>query len=389
MSDLELFASSPPGISAITARELEATGITVSEVLPDGVLFRGGHDVVHRANLWLRTANRVVVRVGTFRARTFAELERHAAGLDWRAFVEAGGTVSFRVTARKCRLYHTGAIAERLAKVAGVRIARATEESVTGEGGAEEAADAVRSRDPDTTTDGSQLFVVRGVRDEWELSADSSGAHLHQRGYRLATAKAPLRETLAAAAVIASGWDRSSPLVDPFCGAGTICIEAALLALGRAPGGQREFRFTRWPSYAATPGLAGSAPGAPEPGVAPTVHGYDRDSGAVEAATSNAERAGVADAIELRQQSLSAFEPPGARGWIVTNPPYGVRIGERGELRNLYARFGALVRQRCAGWAVAFLSADPVLERATGLKLEPLLRTENGGLSVRLMVAEP
>ncbi len=384
MSGLELFASSPPGISAITARELEATGIAVSEVLPDGVLFRGDQEVVQQANLWLRTANRVVVRMGTFRARTFAELERRAAGLDWRPFVEAGGAASFRVTARKCRLYHTGAIAERLAKAAGVRIAGVTEERVTDEG----ASDVVASGDTDSTADGSQLVVVRGLRDEWQLSADSSGAHLHQRGYRLATAKAPLRETLAAAAVIASGWDRASPLVDPFCGAGTICIEAALLASERAPGAERDFRFRRWPSYAAARQPKRADPRALEAGAIPTIHGYDRDAGAVEAASANAERAGLAGAVVLRQQSLSAFQAPAAQGWIVTNPPYGVRVGERGELRNLYARFGSVVRERCSGWVVAFLSGDPALERATGLRLKTMLRTENGGLPVRLMVAE-
>lgn len=366
MSDLELFASTPPGVAQVTARELEQLGIPVAEILPDGVVFRGDRRVVQLANTWLRTANRVVARLGSFRARTFAELERHAAALDWRAFVEPGGAASFRVTARKCRLFHTGAIAERLSRVAGVTSAPDTE----------------------SASNEFQLFVVRGVRDEWQLSADSSGAHLHQRGYRLATAKAPLRETLAAAVVVASGWDRTSPLVDPFCGAGTISIEAALLAHGRAPGVKREFRFTCWPAFDSRSVDAGDWRASGESPAKPAIHGYDRDAGAVAAAVSNAQRAGVADAIVFAQQSLSTFEPPAARGWIVTNPPYGVRVGDRGELRNLYSRFGTVVRERCAGWVVAFLSADPMLERTTGLSMKPVLRTENGGLLVRLMVAE-
>lgn len=380
MSGLELFASTPPGLAQLTARELQELGISVSEVLADGVVFRGDQRVVQRANLWLRTANRVVARMGTFHARTFAELERHAAGLDWRAFVDAGSAARFRVTARKCRLYHTGAIAERLARVADVRVVGVADESGTS-GTAERPA----ANTHDAAGE-SQLFVVRGMRDEWQVSADSSGAHLHQRGYRLATAKAPLRETLAAAAVIASGWDRAAPLVDPFCGAGTICVEAAMLASDRAPGADREFRFTSWPAFVPDPA---SGPAARAPAVQPVVHGYDRDAGAVEAAVSNAQRAKVGGAIVFRQQSLSAFEPPATRGWIVTNPPYGVRVGDRGELRNLYARFGSLARERCSGWVLAFLSADPALERATGLRLEPVLRTENGGLPVRLVVARP
>lgn len=378
MSDLDLFAATPPGVSAITAGELQALGIAVSEVVPDGVGFRGDHAVVHRANVWLRTANRVVARMGTFRARTFAELERHAAALNWRAYVEDGGSATFRITARKCRLFHTGAIAERLARAAGAHAPAAAA------GDAEERAGA-----DETGTAGAQLFVVRGRRDEWQVSADSSGAHLHQRGYRLATAKAPLRETLAAAVVLASRWDRISPLVDPFCGAGTICIEGALLASGRPPGAGRDFRFTHWPGFAgrlaATPDVS-AARDSKAPG---KISGYDRDAGAIAAAQANAERAGVSETIAFAQQSLSAFEPPAARGWVVTNPPYGVRVGDRGELRNLYARFGAVARERCAGWIVAFLSGDPALERATGLRLEQVLRTENGGLPVRLVIAEP
>jgi putative N6-adenine-specific DNA methylase len=315
--------------------------------------------------------------MGTFRARTFAELERHAATLNWRTYVEEGASASFRVTARKCRLFHTGAIAERLARAAGVRDAGVAAELADDASGKEEAGSE------------SQLFIVRGVRDEWQVSADSSGAHLHQRGYRLATAKAPLRETLAAAAVLASRWDRVSPLVDPFCGAGTVCIEAALLAAGRPPGADREFRFTSWPGLDRRLASAPDEPAAGGVRARPTIQGFDRDAGAVAAAVSNTERAGLTDSIVFAQQSLSAFEPPTARGWIVTNPPYGVRVGDRGELRNLYARFGAVARERCSGWVIAFLSADPALERATGLDLEPVLRTENGGLPVRLVLAEP
>jgi len=378
MNDLDLFAATPPGVSAITAGELQELGIAVREVLPDGVAFCGDHAVVRRANVWLRTANRVVVRMGAFRARTFAELERHAAALNWRAYVEDGATVTFRVTARKCRLFHTGAIAERIARAAGVREAHGVAEA-TGDASATEA----------TAAGETQLFVVRGVRDEWQVSADSSGAHLHQRGYRLATAKAPLRETLAAAAVLASRWDRRSPLVDPFCGAGTICIESALLAYGRAPGADRQFRFTSWPGLDKRVAAAVAEPAGSASKQRPAIRGYDRDAGAVAAAVSNAERARVTDAIVVAQQSLSAFEPQDTRGWIVTNPPYGLRVGNPGELRNLYARFGGVARERCSGWVVAFLSADPALERATGLRLEPVLRTENGGLPVRLVIAEP
>jgi putative N6-adenine-specific DNA methylase len=360
---VQLFAAAAPGVAPIAAGELRGLGVEPLRVTSDGVEFEGDVATVRRANVELRTASRVLVRLGSFPARTFAELERHAARLDWRAFVASGAPANFRVTARKSRLYHTGAIAERLAKVAGVTA------------GDEESA---------------QSFVVRGLRDEWLVSADSSGAHLHRRGYRLASAKAPLRETLAAAAVLASGWDGESPLVDPFCGSGTICIEAAMLAAGQPPGAKREFAFQRWPVVTAQPDF-GDLPVAGRvntAGVTEVILGYDRDAGAIEAARANAARAGAGQAIGFGQQAISALAPPAGSGWIVTNPPYGVRVGEGRTLRDLYARFGAVLRERFAGWVVLFFSGDVALERAAGLRGDPVLNTENGGLKVRLMRVE-
>jgi putative N6-adenine-specific DNA methylase len=338
----------------VAARELGDLGLEPGAATADGVPFEGGHAEIHRANLWLRSASRVLVRMGSFRARTFAELERHAAGLDWRGFVHTGGGARFRVTARKCRLYHTGAVAERLARVAGVR----------------------------ESDEGGQLFVVRGVRDDWQLSADSSGENLHRRGYRLGGSKAPIRETLAAAALLAAGWDARSPLVDPFCGSGTICIEGALLATGRAPGALRRFAFTDWPSWTEATRMTETARATPH---CPEILGYDRDAGAITVARENAARAGVELMTAFSRQALSVLEPAGNDGWLVTNPPYGVRVGEAEALRDLYARFGAVIRERFAGWRVYFFSADAALDRATGLPLEEVLRTSNGGLKVRLM----
>jgi putative N6-adenine-specific DNA methylase len=360
---MELFAAAAPGIAAVTADELRASGVEPREVTPDGIVVEGDLALVRRLNVELRTASRVLVRVGRFAARTFAELERHAAKIDWHAFVAPGEPVRFRVTARKSRLYHTGAVAERLAKAA---------------------------RLPISDDEAAQLFVVRGVRDEWLVSADSSGEHLHRRGYRLATAKAPLRETLGAAAVLASGWDGESPLLDPFCGSGTICIEAAMIAARQAPGRMRSFSFERWPSAATlAPGDASRARRTTHAAAyQPIVFGSDRDAGAIEAARANAARASVAELVEFTDQTISAVMPLAERGWIVTNPPYGVRVGDRRALRDLYARFGGVLRERFSGWVVLFFAADASLERATGLHCERVLATENGGLKVRLLRAK-
>jgi putative N6-adenine-specific DNA methylase len=334
------------------------------EVSSEGVGFSGTIAEVARANLWLRTASRILVRFGAFHARTFAELERNAARLDWANFI-SDGRAAFRVTARKSRLFHTAAIAERLARAAKVELVA-----------------------PDAAA-GVQLFIVRGVRDKWALSADSSGSHLHLRGYRQAVGKAPLRENLAAAMILASGWDSTSPLVDPFCGSGTILIEAALIAEDVPPGLNRDFAFLRWPKYnkSGWDRLLSEAREKTRKEAA-VVLGYDRDAGAVVSAQANAERAGLASSVNFEQQAISDFHPPESRGWIVTNPPYGVRVGDRRALRDLYARFGAVLRERCSGWRLAILSAAPELENALRLELQEIFRTTNGGIRVRLMVAD-
>ena len=203
-------------------------------------------------------------------------------------------------------------------------------------------------------------------------------------------AKAPLRETLAAAALHATGWRGDTPLIDPMCGSGTIPIEGALIARRVAPGLGRQFAFESWPDFdsglwhdvvsAAKARAIGSAP-------AP-ITGSDRDAGAIQAAISNAERAGVLGDVELSERPISAIQPPPAPGWVVSNPPYGVRVGERDRLRNLYAQLGNVLRAKCPGWRFALLSADPALERQLRFPLEPILRTSNGGIDVRLVTGE-
>jgi putative N6-adenine-specific DNA methylase len=364
-SDLECFAVAAPGLEELVAAELRglaAVGSTVkpAEVEAGGVSFRTDRAGLYAANLHLRIASRVLVRIGAFHASAFHELERHAARLPWRDFVASGGPVALRVTSRKSRLYHQDAIAQRLlAAAGGVAPGEAT----------------------------AQEFVVRLFRDECTVSADASGELLHRRGYRLATAKAPLRETLAAAMLAVSGWVGTAPLIDPMCGSGTIPIEAALLARRIPPGLARRFAFMRWPGFDAAlwEGLVRRArermlPRAPAP-----ILGSDRDAGAVDAAAANADRAGVAGDIEWRRAAISAIAPPPGPGWIVTNPPYGVRVGERRRLRDLYAQLGNVARRCCPGWEVAFLAAHPELERQTGLGLAARFTTENGGIRVRLV----
>ncbi|HET6578738.1 MAG TPA: hypothetical protein VFG66_10460 [Gemmatimonadales bacterium] len=363
---LNCFAVAAPGLEPLVAGELHALQalcpLELADPEPGGVGFSTDRRGLYAANLHLRIASRVLVRVGTFHAAAFHEFERHAARLPWTEFTAPGQPVAFRVTSKKSRLYHQDAVAERLMAAAGTPASPAAGQA-------------------------PQEFVVRLFRDECTVSADASGELLHRRGYRLAAGKAPLRETLAAAMLAGSGWTGAAPLVDPMCGAGTVPIEAALLARRIPPGLHRGFAFQRWPGFdpVVWEEVLTAARERIMPRAGVPIAGSDRDVGAVGAAAANAERAGVAGDIVWRRAAISAIEPPTGPGWVVTNPPYGVRVGDRQRLRNLFAQLGHVLRRRCAGWEVAFLSAHAELERQTALALGTVFTAENGGIRVRLV----
>lgn len=376
-----------PGLEGLLAAELRSLGAKPIQVGSGGVAFGATTRQLYAANLWLRVANRVVLRLPPFTATTFDQLERHASELPWADFLAPGTVPTFRVTSSASRLYHTDAIAERLGN------------------GVDRAVGWPR------TAEREQLVVVRAQRDSFTVSIDASGEPLHKRGYRQAVAKAPLRETLAAAMVLASGYDGTAPLLDPFCGSGTILIEAAMLARSMAPGAGRTFAFGDWPCFEG--GTWGSVLGEAAERerldlAIPPIIGSDRDAGAVAAATANAERAGVDDAVAFTVRSVSDLEPPvgSITGWVITNPPYGRRVGhDQGtagraadpagtaaakahdrDLRDLYARFGAVCRDLLPGWTVGLLSADRKLTGHARLAgLAERFATDNGGIPVRFL----
>ncbi|HEX4936468.1 MAG TPA: class I SAM-dependent RNA methyltransferase [Gemmatimonadaceae bacterium] len=376
----DAFAVTAPGLAPLAAGELARLGLSVREVEAGGVAFEGDFRALCLANLQLRTVSRVLVRVDEFRAATFHELEKRTARIDWARWLSPGREVTLRVTCRKSRLYHSGAVAERVAAVltAGggrVHVGGADDDEAPNEPGAE----------------APQLVVVRLLHDRCTVSLDSSGPLLHQRGYRLATGKAPLRETLGAALLLASGWEPGTPLVDPFCGSGTLAIEGALLARRLAPGRHRRFALERWPAAdaAAMARVRDDARGRERPSAGAPIVASDRDAGTIEGARANAERAGVAGDITFAVRAVSHLVPPdegGVAGAVVTNPPYGLRVDGAGELRNLYARTGAVLRERFAGWRVALVSADRRLTGQLGIPLRDALTTSNGGIPVAFAV---
>jgi putative N6-adenine-specific DNA methylase len=387
----EVFVSTAPGLEAITSREMERLGLPSTRVETGGLGLRASDEGLQRLNRQLRTASRVLVRLAAFRASSFGELERKAKEIPWERVLPGAppqgvGRPAFEVTSRKSRLYHTGAIAERLERSLGAW------------------ADG-RPSVPEMKEVPPPRFVVRILRDRLVLSADASGDPLHRRGYRQAVAKAPLRENVAAALILAAGWDGRSPLFDPFCGSGTLIIEGALIAGRIPPGAGRRFAFERWPDFSLdaqkdrpAPPLTTEKPG-PEH---PHLLGADRDAGAIRAATANAERAGVAGAVSWVTAPLSRAPFPvlealrtgagedagGPRGLLVTNPPWGHRVGDNRRLKNLYARLGALLSERWGGGRAALLCPDPALVGQLGFETRTLFRTRLGGIPVEALALD-
>ena len=358
-----------PGLEALAAKELQGLG------LAGELFFSGSLRDLYRANLHLGSAERVLLRLGSLRATVFPEFRRKAAKLPWERFLRPGRPIALKVSCLRSRLYHESAVAERLAGAVEDRLKRPSP---------------VKKQSEEAGPEPAQLISARFEDDVCTISMDSSGEPLHRRGWRLAAAKAPLKESLAFSMLKASGWDAASTLIDPFCGSGTIAIEAALLAQKAAPGRSRRFAFMDWPGFDA--GLwAGllALVGGDAAGLKPRILASDRDAGAVRAAQANAARAGVSGLIEFSCKALSAVEPPPAPGWVVTNPPYGVRLKGSGDLRDLYARFGRIFREKCPGWHAAVLCGDLRLMRSAALSYKTELLSMNGGLKVSLAVVRP
>jgi len=378
------FAIAAPGLASLVAAELQSLGIVVQAVEPAGVAFDASSEELFRVNCWSRLATRIVMRLDQFEARDFATLEKRAQRVPWREVLAPGVTAELSVTCRKSRLYHSDAVAERVARgieraMPGVRTAAAR-----GDDDDVDVEDASAGR--------TQRILVRLDHDVCTVSADASGALLHQRGWRLNTGKAPLRETLAAALLVTSGWPANVPLVDPMCGAGTIVIEAALLARNIAPGLSRSFACEFWPGADVRIALAvrDAARASVRPLSAPIVAG-DRDTGAIDATRTNAERAGVLDDLTIVHQPLSdiRLSSYGGTGWLVTNPPYGIRTGQVETLHALWGRLGAVVREGGPGWTLGVVVPDQSLASEIRLLLDRIVSTTTGGRQVLFARSRP
>ncbi|MEM1361434.1 MAG: class I SAM-dependent RNA methyltransferase [Pseudomonadota bacterium] len=359
----EIFCVCPPGLEASLIQELTSLGFADPEPTAGGVTFKGSWGDVMRANLWLRGASRVSVRVAEFRAPHLAQLDKRARRVEWGAFLRSDVPVKVEATCRRSRIYHAKAAIQRISTA----IASATGAPVV--------------------KDDDALRVSARIEDDLcTISLDTSGPPLHRRGIKQAVGKAPLRETMAAAFLRQCGFDGAEPVADPMCGSGTFPIEAAEIAQGLAPGRQRTFDFERLAGF--DPELWAATRSEAHRFSAETWRGFgaDRDDGAVAMARANAERAGVADQIVFRRQAISAFEPPdGPPGLVMVNPPYGARIGNRKLLFALYGSLGAVLRDRFSGWRVGLVTSDPGLAKATQLPMLPSVPpVAHGGLKIGL-----
>lgn len=361
MNGFEIFLAAPPGLESLLAGEARDAGFPDPQPVAGGVVTHGSWPEVWRANLRLRGAGRVLVRLGAFHAVHLAQLDKRARRLDWRSVLGTVKAVRVDAACERSRIWHDRAAAER--------VSRAIQ-------------DATGAR---VTRDAEVRILVRIVEDFCTISLDTSGDPLHRRGTKQAVGKAPLRETLAALFLRECGYRGGEPVLDPMCGSGTILLEAAEIAAGLDPGRGRSFAFEALPDFDPGHWAALKAEARPQdPGF--RFAGFDRDAGAVEASRANAERAGIAHLVGFRCQPISVLAPPeGPPGLVLVNPPYGARIGEAGELRALYGRLGHVLGERFAGWRAGVITSEPALAAATGLPfLEPGPPVPHGKLRIRL-----
>lgn len=358
------FAVTSPGFETICARELELLGVAETKIVHGGVEFSGGLRELYLANLWLRSASRVLVRLGEVSSRDFPTLFKRLLRLPWGRFVKPGTACEIRAKSQESRLIHTG----RMADVCREALVKAL--------GAES-----------TTSDGPQKIYLRMSNDRCVVSIDSSGDHLHRRGYRYARVVAPLRENLAAGCLLACGYDGSTPFVDLMTGSGTLAIEAALIALNRAPGKGRLFAFMDWPKYRA--GLWNllldeARRGEKEILPAP-IFGVDNNARAISAVSLNLEKIDLAHLVQIYHGNMQDFSPPEPQGLLLCNPPYGERLGKNAQLQALFHDLGQIYGERFSGWDGGLICPESSLLKSTGLSLSPVLRFSNGGIKVALL----
>ena len=379
---MRFFATAAKGTESLVVQELAAIGAQKAQSTPGGVHFEGGWETLYRANLWLRTANRVLMPIAEFPCPTPEALYENARNVRWRDWMTVDTTFAVDCNCRDSRISHSHYAALKIkdAIVDGFR------ESI--------------GRRPNVDRRRPALQINAHIaKDRCTLSLDASGDRLHRRGYRRQSADAPLRETLAAAIVELVAWDDEGMFIDPMCGSGTIIIEATLKAINYAPGllrcgtgssGQVGFGFQRWRNFdrklwarlidEARAGVREKIPG--------RILGYDISRPAIQIASENAKLAGLERYLRFMRGNALKLSPRGHRGVIVCNLPYGERTGEVEELKSLYSGFGDVLKQRCAGYTAYLFTGNLKLAKWIGLRTAKRFTLYNGPIECRLLKYE-
>ena len=363
MKYIELIAPCHFGLESVLKREILDLGYEISKVEDGRVTFLGDAEAICRANIFLRTAERILLKVGEFRAVTFEELFEKTKALAWEAYVPANG--KFWVTKAasvKSKLFSPSDIQSIMKKAMVERLKKVYHQEWFPEDGA------------------SYPVRVFLMKDVVTIGIDTSGVSLHKRGYRQLSSKAPITETLAAALIMLTPWRRDRILVDPFCGSGTFPIEAAMLAANIAPGMNRSFTAEQWTNLIPRKLWYESVEEASdlmEDQIEVDIQGYDIDGDVVKAARQNAADAGVDHLIHFQQRPVSQLRHPKKYGFIITNPPYGERLEEREALPELYRTFGESFR-RLEDWSAYMITSYDEAERYFGRKADKNRKIYNG-----------
>ena len=351
------------GLESILKREIQDLGYEISQVEDGRVVFRGGMDVVCRANIFLRTAERILLKAGSFQAVTFDELFERTKEIPWEDYIPEDG--KFWVTKAasvKSRLFSPSDIQSIMKKAMVERLKEKYHTQWFQESGA------------------SYPVRVFLMKDVVTVGIDTTGVSLHKRGYRPAAGKAPIAENLAAALIMLTPWKRDRILVDPFCGSGTFPIEAAMMAANIAPGMNRSFTAETWTNLVAKKvwyEAVNEAQDLITDNIETDIQGYDADPEVLRTARRNAENAGVAHLIHFQQREVKDLNHPRKYGFIITNPPYGERLEEKSALPRIYRDFGEAFR-RLDSWSAYMITSYDDAERYFGRKAEKNRKIYNG-----------
>ena len=365
MERFELMVPCHFGLEAVLKKEIYDLGYDISQVEDGRITFIGDAEAICRANIHLRTTERVLLKVGRFRATTFEELFQGIKALHWEDYIPADGKFWVtKVSSIKSKLFSPSDI-QSIAKKAMVERMK-------------------QEYDMEWFPEDGASYPVRIflLKDEVTVTIDTTGESLHKRGYRQMTSKAPLTETLAAALIMLTPWRADRILVDPFCGSGTFPIEAAMIAANIAPGAYRHFLSETWTNMIPE-GLYQEcfeeAKSMEDRSVAVDIQGYDIDPDVIKAARENAKRAGVDHMIHFQQREVQKLMHPKKYGFVITNPPYGERLEEKANLPELYHDIGEAYR-RLDSWSMFMITSYEDTEKYVGRKADKNRKIYNGML---------